>query len=195
MNSNKSDRLSDGDIIELYFERDEGAINATGRKYGAYLFTIGNNILNDRFDSEECLNDTYFTTWNRIPPERPTYLQMFLSKIMRDVSVSRYRKSKAKKRISSELVVSMEELGDTIVSGEADIVEDIAMKETVRVLNGFLGSITKRQRFIFICRYYYCDKVTTIAKMLSVSQKTVYRELEKLRSELKCALKKEGVNI
>ncbi|MBR2467171.1 MAG: sigma-70 family RNA polymerase sigma factor [Clostridia bacterium] len=195
MNSNKSDRLSDGDIIELYFERDEGAINATGRKYGAYLFTIGNNILNDRFDSEECLNDTYFTTWNRIPPERPTYLQMFLSKIMRDVSVSRYRKSKAKKRISSELVVSMEELGDTIVSGEADIVEDIAMKETVRVLNSFLGSITKRQRFIFICRYYYCDKVTTIAKMLSVSQKTVYRELEKLRSELKCALKKEGVSI
>ncbi len=193
--SNKNGKLSDGDIIELYFSRDEAAISATGNKYGSYLFTIGNNILKDRFDSEECLNDTYFTTWNKIPPERPTYLQMFLSKIMRDVSISRYRKNKSKKRIRSELVVSMEELGDSIVSDGADIDEDIAMKEIVRVLNTFLGDITKRQRFIFICRYYYCDKVSTIAKMIGVGEKTVYRELEKLRTELKSALEKEEIDI
>ncbi len=194
MKSIKNGKLCDNDIIELYFQRDEQAIKATSIKYGKYLFTIGNNILNDKWDSEECVNDTYFATWNRIPPQRPTYLQMFLSKIMRDVSVSKYRKNKSKKRIASELVVSMEELGDCIVS-ESSVDEDLAMKEIVRVLNEFLQDISKRQRFVFICRYYYCDSVKSISSMLGVSSKTVYRELEAIRSQLKDALEKEGINV
>lgn len=194
MEKAKKDRLSDGDIIELYFKRDELAISATGNKYGRYLFTIGNNILNDRLDSEECLNDTYFSTWNKIPPARPTYLQMFLSKIMRDISISRYRKNRSKKHIPSELTVSMEELGDCIVS-EADVEEDVAIRELARLLNGFLKNVSKRQRFIFICRYYYCDSVKAIASMLEVSAKTVYREIEKIRSDLREALTKEGIDV
>ena len=194
MKAPKNSKLSDIDIIELYFQRDEQAIKETSAKYGKYLFTIGNNILNDRWDCEECVNDTYYTTWNRIPPQRPTYLQVFLSKIMRDVSISRYRKKKSKKRISSELVVSLEELGDCIVL-ESDIEEDLAIKEIIRVLNEFLKDINKRQRFIFICRYYYCDSVRAIASMLGVSPKTVYRELENIRCDLGDALEKEGINV
>lgn len=194
MDNLKKGKLSDGEIIDLYFKRDELAISATGNKYGRYLFTIGNNILNDRLDCEECLNDTYFSTWNKIPPNRPTYLQMFLSKIMRDVSISRYRKNRSKKHIPSELTVSMEELGDCIVS-EADVEEDLAIRELARLLNGFLKSITKRQRFIFVCRYYYCDSVKAIASMLEVSSKTVYREIEKIRLDLRDALSKEDIDV
>ena len=190
----KSSKLSDTDIIDLYFKRDELAISATGDKYGKYLFTIGNNILNDKEDSEECLNDTYFATWNRIPPERPNYLQMFLSKIMRDVSISRYRKNKAKKRPPSELTLSLEELGNCIVS-EADVEEDLAIRELARLLNEFLKDISKRQRFIFVCRYYYCDSVKSIATMLEVGTKTIYRELESIRNQLRLALKKEGIEV
>lgn len=194
MDNLKKGKLSDGEIIDLYFKRDELAISATGNKYGRYLFTIGNNILNDRLDCEECLNDTYFSTWNKIPPNRPTYLQMFLSKIMRDVSISRYRKNRSKKHIPSELTVSMEELGDCIVS-EADVEEDLAIRELARLLNGFLKSITKRQRFIFVCRYYYCDSVKAIASMLEVSPKTVYREIERIRLDLRDALSKEDIDV
>ena len=194
MQSAKNNKLSDNDIIELYFQRDELAIEETSVKYGKYLFTIGNNILGDRWDSEECLNDTYFTTWNKIPPQRPTYLQVFLSKIMRDISITKYRKSKSKKRISSELVVSMEELGDYIVS-DSDVEEDLAVKEIIRVLNEFLKDISRRRRFIFICRYYYCDSVKAIASMLGVSAKTVYRELEDIRRSLKDSLEEEGVYV
>lgn len=194
MENSKKEKLSDATIIELYFKRDERAISATGEKYGSYLFTIGNNILNDRFDCEECLNDTYFSTWNRIPPEQPTYFQMFLSKIMRDVSISRYRKNRAKKRPPSELSRSLEELGDCIVS-EADVEEDLAIRELARILNDFLNGIGKRQRFIFVCRYYYCDSVKAIASMLGIGTKTVYRELNKIRDELRESLLKEGVEV
>ena len=61
MNKNTSQKqiLSDEEIIELYWQRNEKAIESTDVKYGRYLFTIAYNIVHNRMDSEECLNDTY----------------------------------------------------------------------------------------------------------------------------------------
>ena len=79
--------LEDANIIELYWKRDEGAISETDKKYGKYLYVIIYNVLRDSMDCEECLDDTYLCAWNRIPPERPNALQLFLSKIARDAAV------------------------------------------------------------------------------------------------------------
>ncbi len=186
--------IEDCEIIDLFFARNEQAIKATDAKYGRYLSVIGYNILSDKWDCDECLDDTYYTTWNRVPPERPNILQAFLSKIMRDVSIARYRKKNALKRVPSELVSSLEELGECIVS-EADVESDCMIREIAEILNRFLSDIGKRSRFIFVCRYYYCDSVKSIAAMLGTSLKTVYRELEAIRERLRCALENGGVSI
>ena len=191
---NKRNTLSDPEIISLYFDRDESAIEETDTKYGNYLFTIGFNILNDKWDSEECMNDTFFRAWNRMPPEKPNILQAFLSKIMRDISIDCYRKKSADKRRASELAVSLEELGDCIIC-DSSVEEDYAIKLISETLNTFLKDLSKKERFIFICRYYYCDSVRHIANMLNTSTKTIYRKLEKTRNELKIKLIKEGVSI
>ena len=39
--------MEDSRIIELYWLRDESAIQATSRKYGPYLFKIAYNVLTD----------------------------------------------------------------------------------------------------------------------------------------------------
>ena len=67
-NRRTCDLLSDEEIVALYWQREERAIEATDVKYGKYLYTIAYNILRDGLDSEECLNDTYLGTWNSIPP-------------------------------------------------------------------------------------------------------------------------------
>ena len=102
--------LSDEQIIDLYFAREERAIKETDHKYGKYLFTIAYNIVQDTLDCEECLNDTYLNTWNRIPPTRPSIFHAFLSKIMRNIAVDRYRHNKAQKRAPSEMLLTLEEL-------------------------------------------------------------------------------------
>lgn len=186
--------LSDDKIIEMYFDRDEKAISETDSKYGRYLKTIGYNILHDTWDSEECANDTYYSTWKRIPPEKPSIFQAFLSKIMRDISISKYRKNSASRRVPSELIVSLEELGDCIVA-DASVEEDYAIRQITEVMNSFLAEIGKRERFVFISRYYYCDRVKYIAEMLGVSEKTVYRDLERLRGRLRGKLSKEGIEV
>lgn len=182
--------LSDAEIIELYFDRNERAIKETDTKYGKYLYTIAYNIVYDRMDCEECLNDTYLSTWNAIPPHRPPVFQVFLSKIIRNTAIDKYRKSRAAKRIPSELVVSLEEIGETLPDHTP---EESSVRELSHALNGFLAMLNDREQFVFVCRYYYSDRVSVIARMLQVSENTVARELTALRERLREYLKKEGV--
>ena len=190
----KTENRPDDTIVNMYWERNETAIKETDKKYGKYLYTISYNVLHDRLDCEECINDTYLATWNRIPPTRPNMFQRFLSKITRDISVDKYRKTHTLRRIPSELVVSLDELDDCIScmthDHEAETVEKIS-----GVLNSYLRELTERDRFIFVCRYYYSDTVAYIAKMTGVSDKTVYRELLRIRNGLRERLTKEGVEI
>lgn len=51
--------VADEQIVELYWIRDEKAIQLTDKKYGKFLYRIAYNILHDRLDCEECQNDTY----------------------------------------------------------------------------------------------------------------------------------------
>ena len=50
--------MQDRQITDLYWQRDESAIQETDRKYGRYLYSIACNILLSREDSEESVNDT-----------------------------------------------------------------------------------------------------------------------------------------
>ena len=184
--------MSDEAIIQLYWNRNERAIKETDTKYGHYLFTIAHNILCDRQDCEECVNDTYLGTWNRIPPTRPTVFQVFLSKIMRNLAVDRFRKNHAAKRIPSEMQVSLEELDECMIPSTSSAQEEYLARELAKILNDFLHAIPPRAEFIFICRYYYSDGTGEIAKMLGLSENTVRRELSHIRSELKAHLEKEG---
>lgn len=186
--------LSDEEIVSLYWERQEKAIDATDVKYGKYLYTIAYNILNDNMDSEECLNDTYLGTWNAIPPARPTLLQAFLSKIMRNTALGRVRRSTAGKRIPSEMSISLEEL-DECVSWEPGEDEKYYINRLSDSFNAYLDTLSDRQLFVFVCRYYYSDSVVHIADMLKLSKNTIFRDLAEIRQGLKVHLEKEGFTV
>ena len=69
--------MDDNEIIELFFARDEGAIQAVQERYGAYCAAVAQNILDDRGAAEECVNDTWLRCWQSIPPQRPRSLKSF----------------------------------------------------------------------------------------------------------------------
>jgi RNA polymerase sigma-70 factor (ECF subfamily) len=112
--------MTDEKIIDLYFSRSENAITETNKKYGSYCFKIANNILNNREDSEECVNDTWMKTWDSIPPTSPSHLNLYLAKIVRNLSFTRYKSKHAIKRGKGEMAVILDELEECI-AGQADI--------------------------------------------------------------------------
>ena len=112
---NQASVPDDAQIIGMYWARDEKAIEYTDRKYRRYLFTVAHNIVLDRLDCEECLNDTYLGAWNAIPPSRPNVLKAFLTVILRRSATRRYHKNLRKRAIPSEMTVSLSELGEFVV--------------------------------------------------------------------------------
>lgn len=186
--------VADEQIIEMYWQRNELAIQETDKKYGQFLFRIAYNILHDRLDCEECQNDAYIDTWNAIPPTRPIVFSAFITQITRRIALDRYKEKSRKKRIPSELTVSIEDMKETLHNySMVDAHYDI--KEIGRLINEYVKNLSDRQRYIFIDRFYLAESVETISTDLSISVATVYREIEKIKQGLKIHLERNDVYI
>lgn len=186
--------MADANIVELYWQRNEQAILETDRKYRSYLYRIAYNIVHSDPDCDECLNDTYLGTWNAIPPARPNVLQAFISKIMRNIAVDKMREMHAARRIPSELIVSLDEIGG-VLSYSISPDEERTIATIAEILNTFLRGLDARRQLIFVCRYYYCDRISEIAGMLETSERTVFRALAEMREDLRRMLEKEGIDV
>ena len=186
--------MDDKNIVELYWERDEKAIEETDFKYKKYLFSIAYNALHDRLDSEECLNDTYLGAWNAMPPSRPHALKAFLTTITRRIAIKRYHSKARQNVIPSEMTLSLSELED-FVAGDEDVGADFDAERLGHIISNFVRSLSERKQFIFMSRYYVSDPIDTIAKDLGLSRSMVNKELAAIRSALKEKLESEGYSI
>jgi RNA polymerase sigma-70 factor (ECF subfamily) len=186
--------LDDEKIIDLYWERNERAIDETDFKYKKYLYVIAYNILNDKLDCEECLNDTYLGAWNAMPPSKPNSLKAFLTVIMRRVAIKRYHNKSRVRVVPSEMTVSLSEI-EAFVSGEEDVEADFDAEKMGQTISNFIRSLPPRRQFIFMSRYYTADSIDVIAKNLNLSRSMVNKELAAIRVSLREALEKEGYSV
>lgn len=184
--------MDDRQIVELYFNRDEKAIEETSAKYGKNCFHIANNILNDWQDSEECVNDTYMTVWKTIPPTKPECLYAYVSKIVRNLSLKKLEYKMAEKR-SWFTTVPFEELDEVLPDHRINPQYDT--EKIGEKISGFLRSEKEEARNVFIRRYFYFDSIKSISKRYSFSESKVKNMLYHTRKRLKKELKKEGVEI
>ena len=160
-------------------------------KYGNLCKCIAKNILGSEQDAEECVNDTYLAVWNAIPPTKPDSLQGYISRVARNVSLKRYRSNTAIKR-NSYYDISLEEIGECIGNGTR--VEDgIIAEELSARINKFLGTLKKKERVIFLQRYWYNASISDIAKMMSMSNNSVTVHLHRTRGKLTAFLEREDI--
>ena len=184
--------MNDAQIIDLYFDRSEAAIQETDRKYGGYCYHIAYSILANREDSDESVSDTYFSAWNPIPPQKPVRFSLFLGKLTRNISIDRWRRTNAKKRGNGEFLTALEELGDC-VSGSPSPEDAFLEKEVMECLNFFLGTLSEAERTVFLCRYWYMNSVEKISKKTGFSPSKVKSMLARTRGKLGKYLEKEGL--
>lgn len=183
--------MRDEEIIALFFERSEQAIEALRGKYGVPVRCVARNILGSRQDAEECENDTYLGCWNSIPPHRPDPLKTYVCRIARNLAVTRYHSNTAQKRNSS-YDAAFEELEECIpdtfsVENEAETAELTA------AINAFLSELKREDRVMFVRRYWFSDTVADIAKALGMRENLVSVRLFRLRDRLRRYLTKEGL--
>ena len=182
--------MEDNKIISLFFERSEQAIKELDCKYGSAIKKTAANILNNRQDVEECVNDTYLKTWNSIPPHTPNPLVGYVCRIARNLAINRYHTNNAEKRGGNYDLV-LDEMQECIPSG-VNIETDYEAKELSAAINRFLSTLDQEDRFLFVRRYWYADSVSDLAAITNGSANRISVRLFRLREKLRNTLLKEG---
>lgn len=186
--------MDDRQIVTMYFARNESALAVTQQKYGAYVMSIAQNILDNLQDAQECLNDALLKLWNAIPPEQPRDLKAYIAKIARNTALDRYRESHRAKRGSGQVTLAMTEVED-IFGRTDDLSSEMDRQAFVSFLNAFLKSQPTRERNMFILRYFYMESVEAIAQTYHLKESNVLVILSRTRQKLKKAMEKEGYTV
>ncbi len=178
--------LTDAEIVARYLSRNEAAIEHTDRNYGAYCMSVAMNILNNRPDAEECVNDTYLQAWRSIPPHKPTVLRLFLGKITRRLAIDKYRANKSRNR---ELEVALEEIAEFLPAREEDD------GELPSLLADFLASLPAEERNFFVLRYYHGHSVARLSKAFGMKPNNLSARLYRTREKLRGYLAERGYQV
>jgi len=183
--------MTDSEIVELYWKRDEGAIRITQESYHRYLMKIAMQVLGDESDAEECVSDTYLAAWNSMPENRPERLDLYLGKIVRAKAIDRLRYNSGKKRLPQEYIVSIEELDEVFATDPSpeDMLDSEQLKKTI---NGFLLEQPVQVRKLFLGRYFFFRSLKEVASDCGMSESKAKSILFRTRKKLKAYLKKEG---
>ncbi len=185
--------MDDSKIIELFFERSEQAIIELSNKYGAKCNRVANNILNNRQDSEECVNDAYLAAWNTIPPQRPDPLLSYVCRITRNLALKKYHENTARKR-NSIYDVALDEIADCIPASYS-VEDEVAAKEVARLVDSFLETLDRESRVMFVRRYWHADSIEDLAGLFNRSRHYVSVRLSRTRKALGRYLTGKGVSL
>lgn len=185
--------MEDHAIVALYWARSETAIAETDRKYGNYCWSIAWNILSNREDAEECVSDTWHNAWNTMPPQKPVSLAAFLGRIVRNLSISRWRRSRAQKRYAG-METLLSELEDCL-PGAVSVEETVERRELTAVLERWLESLDREERGLFLRRYWYGETVKDLAAEWGLSPNQMAKRMLRLRRSLKAELEREGIDV
>ena len=186
--------MEDTQIIDLYFARDERAIRETDAKYGRFCLAVASNILTLPSDAEECVNDTYLHAWNAMPPERPRILKGWLGRVVRNLSLDRWRHAHAAKRYAG-MDVLLSELDDCVPDHGADPVKAIEAAELSEIISRWLRTLSAADRNLFLLRYWYGFAPKELAARYGTGAKQITKRLFALRQKLKAQLEQEGVTV
>ena len=146
------------------------------------------NILHSFQDSEECVSDTYGRCWDTMPPQRPGSLRAYLGTIIRNLSISRYRASRAQKRFGGAEVL-LSELSDCVPAPA------FTPEELSELISRWLDGLGEEDRALFLRRYWNGDAVKDLALELGVRPNALTKRLLRLRESLRRSLEREGVAV
>jgi len=182
------DREDSKRIVALYLARDEHAITETEIAYGKLCMGLSEGILGNRSDAEECVNDAYLRLWNSIPPQNPPSLKNYLAKIVRRLSIDRYRKNRTVKQYI-DFEISLHELSECLPA------EEEHHSEVISLMEAFLREEDALSRKLFMGRYWRAVSVNDLAKHYALTPNAVTKRLIRTREKLRAYLTERGYTV
>ena len=185
--------MDDKRIIELFFARDEKAIEETEKKYGGLCRFIASNILALREDVEECISDILLALWNAIPPDRPADLRAYIGKAVRNRAHEITRGTNAWKRGGRVQIVGEEFL--SLLDDGTDLGADFEARRAGEIISRVLDSGNKTDKKLFFMRYWMGMEIERIREQTGFGESRIKTSLYRTRKKIAEELKKEGITV
>ena len=190
--SERSARMDDKGIIELFNARSERAVDECRTRFGAYLRAVAMNVTGSARDAEECENDAYLAAWNAIPPEAPRSLRAWLARAARNNALSMRERGAARKRGGGEAEAVLDELAEC-VPAPGSVGDRLDAEALARAVDTFLKRQDARTRRVFIQRCFECESCARIAGRNSMTEQAVRSLLHRTRAKLREYLESEDL--
>lgn len=186
--------MEDKLLIDGLFARDERSLARLEEKYSGYCYTVAYAVVRCREDAQECVGDAMLGVWNSIPPNRPENLGAYVGRIARNSALNMLKARRSKKRGEKNVALALDELSECIPSAEntEQQADTVLLREAV---NGFLDSLERERRIVFIQRYWYMLGISEIAAERGMTEGAVKMSLKRTRDSLKIFIEKEGFTV
>ena len=180
--------MTDGELVELFWQRREEALERVREKYAPWCRTIARNVLGREEDVEECLSDCWLQLWNAIPPARPVRFQGYLGAVVRNRAL--LLRARRGRQVDTVSLAALE-LADCLPAREGP--EEAVQGEALgRAVSQFLREQGEGARTAFLRRYWYADTVEETARLLGWSVPKTKSVLSRTRKKLRAYLEREG---
>ena len=183
--------MTDVEILKLIAAQDESGLAELERKYSGYCRAVAFNVLGDRNEAEECVNDAFLRIWNATGREAPEKLKSYLGKTVRNIALNRYRDNNNSKHRVLSCAEPLED-ADRLAAPEVNYDRDITI---AALINEFLHSQPEKKQKIFVAKYYYEMTDDEIATLLGIPRGSVKSGLSRMKKELRRRFEEEGISV
>ncbi|MGI9240774.1 MAG: RNA polymerase sigma factor [Verrucomicrobiales bacterium] len=145
-----TDQAAEGaDVLSRLAQRDASAMVDLHQTFGSPLFSFSLQILSDRGDAEEALQDAYVRIWNKAGDFDPARGRPFTwcCLIVRGCCIDKLRRRKAIKRGSGKIIpLSPELIAETAASASSDVRAQAIWHEQIEQVRRALETLRPLER-------------------------------------------------
>ena len=182
--------LEDEKIVDLLYVHDELGLNETKNKYEKLLNSLSFGIVRNQDDSFECVNDTYLKIWNVIPPNKPQFFKAFICKIVRQISIDKYRYNHRQSRDTNNMVM-LSDL-EYEISDNSSVEDKVSEKQLESKINDFISNLDVESQVLFVRKYFLFEDTKSLSERFDINETNINVKLFRIKAKLKNYLEKEG---
>ncbi len=174
--------MEDARLIQALRTRQDGAMERFQTAYGPLIRYVIAPILDDERDREECLSDVLLRVWDSIGTFDPgrAALTTWLTHLTRNAALNR-RRANERRREGGGLDEAMPDTGD----GPE---QSLLKAETARAMWAAVERLGRRDRELFLRKYYYYQSTGQIAAESGLTVRAVEGKLYRIRKRLRLEL-------
>lgn len=178
-------------LLRLLKKSPQDGIKEAMHTYGKAVETICTNFLSDlsQHDIEEAIADTFIKLWqnaDKIKLDKENSLKSYLYAIARNTARDKRRK------LQKESYFPLEEVLLDLPS-ELNVEQEFAKRSNEKILYECLNEFGEPDKSVFLLRYFYGEKIKSIANRVGLSEKKTENILYRGKRKLEQTLQKRGI--